>query len=142
MPTKLTHENAALKICVDVADSVVRGRIYGLRLRQPLEFRDMGSLLLQVERLMDSQNFPQAFQRIRSFQKKGPEYPPSILPEDGMTQAQVDEAQGGLSTFLLQVVSRQNATWQGRVTWPGEEPVEFSSDLELLDLVESRLLAP
>lgn len=142
MPEKLSHKNAALKICVDATDGGVRGRVYGLRLRQPMEFQDMGSFLLQVERLMDSQNFPQAFQRIRSFQKKGPEYPPSVLPEDGMTQAQVDEAQGDLATFLLQVVSRQNATWQGRVTWPGEPPMEFSSDLALLDLVESRLLTP
>lgn len=140
MPIKLSHENSVLKICVDSAEVGVRGRIYGLRLRKPLEFSDMGSLLLQVERLMDSQNFPQAFQRIRSFQKKGPEYPPSVLPEDGMAQAQVDEARGELSTFLLHVVSRQNATWQGRLAWPGEAPVEFSSDLELLDQVESRLL--
>lgn len=140
MSEKLTHQNAALKVCVDAVDQGVQGRIYGLRLSQPIVFRDMGAFLLQVERLMDSQNFPQAFQRIRSFTKKGPEYPPSILPEEGMSQSQVDEAAGELSTFRLRVLSRQNATWQGYVDWPGEDPIEFSSDLELLDLVESRLL--
>ncbi|MBO1679035.1 hypothetical protein HJY11_04390 [Bittarella massiliensis] len=47
---------------------------------------------------------------------------------------------GGRATFTVQVVYRQNATWQGTVTWleKGKQSY-FRSALELIKLMDSAL---
>ena len=43
-------------------------------------------------------------------------------------------------TFILNFYNRQNATWQGSVTWvEKKEKQQFRSALELLNLIESAL---
>ncbi len=43
-------------------------------------------------------------------------------------------------TFLLTIYNRQNATWQGTVTWVDRnEKQQFRSALELIKLIESAL---
>ncbi len=43
-------------------------------------------------------------------------------------------------TFLMTVYNRQNATWQGTVTWVDRnEKQQFRSALELIKLIESAL---
>lgn len=43
-------------------------------------------------------------------------------------------------TFVVQVISAQNATWQGVVTWAeGKRTEHFRSALELLRLIDSSL---
>ncbi|MBE5056972.1 hypothetical protein INF37_13345 [Pseudoflavonifractor sp. DSM 107456] len=43
-------------------------------------------------------------------------------------------------TFVVQVISAQNATWQGVVTWAeGKRKQPFRSALELLKLIDSSL---
>lgn len=43
-------------------------------------------------------------------------------------------------TFLLNIYNRQNATWQGTVTWVDKnEKQRFRSALELIKLIESAL---
>lgn len=41
-------------------------------------------------------------------------------------------------TFLVQIKSTQNATWQGTVTWAdNQETKSFRSALELINLIDS-----
>ena len=43
-------------------------------------------------------------------------------------------------TFIVKILSRQNSTWQGTVTWVEEQKVEnFRSALELLKLIDGTL---
>ena len=50
------------------------------------------------------------------------------------------EKRGEKSAFVVQVQFRQNATWQGSVTWvEKKEKQQFRSALELLKLIESAL---
>lgn len=43
-------------------------------------------------------------------------------------------------TFVVQIVSNQNATWQGTVTWVDEQKTQnFRSALELLKLIDGAL---
>ena len=42
-------------------------------------------------------------------------------------------------TFILNIYNRQNATWQGSVTWVEKKKQQFRSALELLKLIESAL---
>ena len=72
---KLNHQNGLIRVCVDdIAGNRVSGRVYSQRLTSPMAFLDLGGLLLQLEELLETQNFPQAFQRIRTFS-------PDKLPE-------------------------------------------------------------
>lgn len=42
------------------------------------------------------------------------------------------------STFLVHIVDRQNATWQGTITWMEKEKTEhFRSLLELIKLIDT-----
>lgn len=44
------------------------------------------------------------------------------------------------STFVVQILSNQNATWQGTVTWVDEQKTQnFRSALELLKLIDGAL---
>ena len=59
-----------------------------------------------------------------------------------MSPEEVSAASGKRATFILHVLTRQNATWQGTVDWLcGGEPDAFSSDLEFLKLVERHIAA-
>ena len=50
------------------------------------------------------------------------------------------EFAAGRESFLIQVLDRQNATWQGTVTWTeGKREQPFRSALELLKLMDSVL---
>lgn len=45
-----------------------------------------------------------------------------------------------MGTFVIRVQYRQNATWQGQVTWAeGQETRSFRSALELLKLIDNAL---
>lgn len=142
MDFHLNFREAALRICVDhSAGGSCRGRVLGRRLSAPLEFSDISDLVLKVDALMDVQKFPQAFQRIRSFKEKElPSVPAAHSREELSSAEAVDSAAGEVTTFLLQVRSRQNASWQGVLDWlDGGALHEFHSTLEFMKLVDSRL---
>lgn len=149
---KLNLSNASLRICVN---EVVKGRISGMvfsqRLREPMPFSDIASLLLQVEELLDEQDFPRAFQRKRQFPAKQgarPERgrawrPPGELPEDEsrpyMALEAVEAAKGAIATFVIYIITRQNTSWQGKVDWLDGTEERFSSALELIYLIDERV---
>lgn len=139
--TKIDHQNGALRICIDQLDgNRAGGRVLSRRLTVPMAFPDLGSLLLQLEALLEKQNFPQAFQRMRSFTSEVPEHPVGLLPDGAMPAEEVERARGEKATFVLRILTRQNATWQGILEWmEGGRQDSFSSDLEFLKLLERDL---
>lgn len=137
----LNHPGAALRVCVDHNEGGrLSGLVYSQRLTGPVAFHDVGELLLRLDELLDTQNFPQAYQKARSFAGgKGSEIPAATDPEHGMPAQTVAEAHGLAGTFLLQITARKNATWQGRVDWLDGRRDEFESALELIRLLEERM---
>ena len=54
--------------------------------------------------------------------------------------AQITKHRGDKETFVVQTQYRQNATWQGKVTWADkDETKSFRSALELIKLIDSAL---
>ncbi|NLU32009.1 MAG: hypothetical protein GXX04_05250 [Clostridiaceae bacterium] len=46
----------------------------------------------------------------------------------------------GKATFLIKVLLRQNATWQGKIQWIEKNKTQnFRSDLEMLKLMDDAL---
>jgi hypothetical protein len=144
---RLNYNKAKLRVCVDgVKNSVVSGRVFSQRLKDIIEFPDLTNLVLRLDRLMDEQKYPQAFQRKRRF--KLPALRNSKAPVDAvegderpyMDEEVVDTAVGAKATFILQIVSRQNTNWQGYVDFlDGAGVKEFKSELELLEMINDFL---
>lgn len=90
-------------------------------------------LILQIDGLLDEMRFPQSFNETRSFA-------PVLMPSFTVRPDQA-EPKGKLATFLVKIIFRQNASWQGSVIWQEQRREEsFRSALELLFLMNSALM--
>lgn len=136
------HMNSYLRFCIDRAcDHEVGGRVFSQRFLHPVDFTDLGNLVLFLEDVFDYQNYPQAFQSTRIIVESKSDL--SLAAEEpgaGMTPPVVRAAHGSVATFDVLVVSRRSSSWQGSVDWlDGSERQEFSSYLELMHLINDRL---
>lgn len=52
----------------------------------------------------------------------------------------MNDKKNKMNTFLVKIIDRQNATWQGSVTWIDEQREQkFRSALELLKLIDGAI---
>ncbi len=127
-------------VCVDdYGDCQIKGRCYHKAGTEPVIFRGVAPMIMDLDEIFDLLGNPQASTRTRKFgkQSKGvlrkKEVPPLNL-ESGVNQ------KGEKATFIVQVRYRQNATWQGNVVWAERnEKKSFRSALELIKLMDSAL---
>ena len=136
------HMNSYLRFCINHAkDQEISGKIFSQRFTHPVEFNDLGTLILFLEEVFDRQSFPQAFQSTRTIVAS--EHDLSLMaetPSDGMTPPVVRAARGAVTTFDVLVVSRRSSSWQGSVDWlDGGERQEFESFLALSHMIDKRL---
>lgn len=127
------NEYRTFIVCVDAyEDKNIKGRIYNPFLNGGVAFENLMQFVLQMEQLLDQMHFPQAFVETRSFthgRQPSPE-PDSIS----------GPRQGASATFSIRVLFRQNASWQGTISWlEGGQEEGFRSLLELLLLMDSAL---
>lgn len=137
---KLNYNTAMFRTCLDTATS---GRIVGRRLSAPIPFAGFVDLVLKADTVMDIQDYPRAFQRKRQFREPADtSLPCAETEEDMMDEAAVNSARGARATFLLHVISRQNACWQGAVITPEDDRRHpFDSVLQLLEILDTLLPA-
>lgn len=121
------------KICIDSYENkVVQGRLYNPSLDDGIEFHGIIEFLKSVEYLLDEMNFPQSFSERRSFAQAKDRKHPELIANENMV--------GELGTFVLRVLFRQNASWQGSLVWcEGRSEECFRSVLELLFLIDSAI---
>lgn len=122
-------------VCVDsYTDSVLAGRMYNPYLEDGATFQSLMQFLLKMEELLESVQFPQSFTAARTFTSPSTQMAES--PPDSEPQA------GKCATFFVRVLFRQNASWQGSVSWmEGGREESFRSVLELLLLMDSGINA-
>ena len=129
-----------ITVCVDSdAGSRMSGRIYHRFSNQPIPFLGVEGVLFSIEKLMDEWEYPQSTLKMRSFagvslhQRRQP----------GMARKAINDPlahTGQDATFVVHVKYRQNATWQGTVTWADKNKQQnFRSALELLKLMDSAM---
>lgn len=141
MSIRFNYQEATLRICVDdMTEARFSGRVFGQRLREPITFSDLNTFVAQVDALLDTQRFPQAYQQIRSFTDRESPAVPAVMDKGELSDlGTVNAAEGAVMTFSLLILSRQNACWQGRVDWlDGSPQTAFASALELIHAVETR----
>ena len=128
-----TYRN--LRLCVDSYENrILAGRLYYAGLESgSVVFHSFVDLLVRMESLLDEANFPQSYTARRVFVPLPEGHPGRGAPESaGQT--------GKLATFVVRILFRQHASWQGSVTWlEGKGEQNFRSVLELVLLMDSAL---
>lgn len=120
-------------VCVDsYTNGVLAGRFYNPSLSECETFQSLTQFLVKMNRALDEIKLPQAFDAARAFA------PPSKEKLGNSPRPELQE--GALATFSVRVIFRQNASWQGSVTWLEEgREQSFRSVLELVLLINSAL---
>ena len=120
-------------VCIDsYHEKIMRGRIYNPYIEENIEFYGLMSFILAMEELMGQMSYPMAYEVKRSFTQTEPyQYPTG--------QTSVD-SKGAKGTFIVRVLFRHNASWQGTICWKeGGMEESFRSVLELVILINSAL---
>ena len=135
----ISRAKNAIRICVDaVGSGTFRGRLYHRYAPTPILFAGAEQLLLAAESLFDTWNYPQPGLLARSFSPRPAKRGNTRM--DRQPIERLSEHAGGRATFTVQVTYRQNATWQGTVTWLEEgKQSHVRSALELIKLMDSAL---
>ena len=127
------EQNRTIMIYVDhCVDGIPGGRYHIAADPEVRPFHGLCQLLLAVNNDLDRENFPQSFTEMRKFRMpSGQTASPPSLPA---------QKNGSLATFSVRILFRQNASWQGSVTWvEGNQEVYFRSVLELMVLLDNAL---
>ena len=142
--SEIPYEARRMFICVDAhEDGVLEGKLYSAFSPEPLCFGSMLMLLRHMDDWLDGLAHIQRHEDRRTL------LAPSN-PREGIA-AQLDkqpvpggpavpDALGTVATFSLMIQFRQNATWQGEVTWVEQKrSTSFRSVLELLRMMDDVL---
>ena len=121
-------------VCIDSYENgELKGRFYNPYLSGGHSFQSVTQFLLRMEQALDAMDFPKAFAATRTFS------PP---PEHETGPPGTEYRPGDEATFAVRILFRQNASWQGQITWlEGKKEQSFRSVLELLLLMNSALVA-
>ena len=123
-----------VKICVDSYEQGVPvGRLYYAGQDEGCDpFFSLSQLLVKMEHILDSVNYPQSYEVRRTFG----------TVSEPLLSSTVDKRirKGEMATFLVKVLFRQHASWQGAVTWQEKQAEQpFRSVLEWVLLMDSAL---
>ena len=127
------EQNRMIMIYVDSCiDRIPSGRFHIAANLQSHTFQSMDQLILRINECLDHENFPQAFSKLRKFRDPG-----SIADFQPRESCQ---RMGEIATFVVRILFRQNASWQGSVKWVDTNQEEyFRSVLELMVLIDNAL---
>ena len=132
-------------ICIDrLQDGEIYGRCYNPYYGAHPQFVGLAALIGRMELLFDGLSYPQRTLEPRKFRvRKGRRR----IPDAKEGEAPMEETKekvtprGEKATFVVSVQFRQNATWQGTVSWSEQkETRRFRSMLELISLMNDALI--
>lgn len=104
-----------------------------------IPFRNAMQFVLLLEHLLDSIGFPQRVMDLRSAFPLASADTLLIKQADMLTHSLL-KGHSPVASFEIEIIFRQNASWQGSLTWIEENSVfSFRSALELLLLLDNIL---
>ncbi len=120
-------------VCIDAYENgVPQGRFYNPWMKGERSFQNLTQFLLTMESTLEAMDFPKAFTVTRTFAPLSPE--PETVPVPW------EYGTGRIATFRIRILFRQNASWQGLITWlEGQQEQTFRSVLELILLMSTAL---
>lgn len=112
-------------------DKHISGVLNAPLAKKSYSFQNLIQLLLLMDSLMDTANFPQNGVEPRAFQATQSTFVP---------QETSQKPTSPLAVFEINVMFRQNASWQGSIVWINRSmESRFRSVLELVGLVDEAL---
>jgi len=125
-------------ICVEsYEDFCIKGLLYHNSFDEGQKFENLMQLLLMLEKIQEDMGFPRATTEKRGFQSFKSAHK-EIGTMDNVFNVQ--NVKGKVATFKVKIMFRQNASWQGSVSWmEGNRTEPFRSTLELLMLMHSAM---
>ncbi len=119
-------------ICIDTCENgVLTGRLYNPYMNEGKRFQSMMQLLLEMEKVLNTMDFPQSSSTIRTFLP---------MEERSAGPSEKHYRMGAAATFEVRVLFRQNVSWQGSVCWlEARQEQYFRSVLELILLIDNAL---
>lgn len=139
---------STVRLCFDrLREEDWSGRLYTRYKGEPADFDSVKKLLKLLEEFYDRIDYPQAAVQSRSFQNQeesiqhtapGRQKGQKARRVEVMEWEEMEKLHGEKATFIVRIQYRQNATWQGQVTWAEEnKTMNFRSALELIRLIDS-----
>lgn len=133
-----------VRVCIDGRGPAgFSGSFYHKFSADPVVFASQDSLIQKMDQLFDELGYPQRSVQPRTFGAQPVQENNTKRREPAMARKAVndlDTQQGELATFVVHVMYRQNATWQGNVLWAeADKSSSFRSALELIKLMDSAL---
>ena len=127
-----------ISICVDaITGGSICGRLYHCYTEAPIEFNCVLGIINELGVLMESTDTPKSSVEFRKFHKKGAPAFERRETEMKTSPQEVVCQKGEKGTFVVRIRHRQNATWQGSVTWAEHNSTQnFRSALELIKLID------
>jgi len=123
-------------VCVDsYENNIMQGRIFSPYISDQNSFYGLMDLILKVENLLGRMHLPGEDGSVRKFGFWQEEEADKRLPEP-------QRRAGGMGTFVIRILFRQNSSWQGSILWmEGKMEQSFRSLLELVLLMNHALNA-
>lgn len=140
----ISNRNTRAAIVIDGSRSEMSGTLYSYHYCAGTRFFSVLDLVNTLESLLNSLNCPQPAMLTRSFEEGGRFTTKEVFQVndiDKIVESAVAQAEPQQSaTFVVNVLYRQNASWQGTVNWVNKKKtVQFRSMLELIRLMDSAL---
>ena len=143
--------SSIVRICCDrFEEQDWSGRFYTMYREEPASFLNTRELLEGLDGFYNWLGYPQTSMAERNFLEPLEEKASSSLAfgrkkktrqkgeEIVVGRDEMNRHQGGKATFVVRIQYRQNASWQGQITWAEKnKTVSFRSALELLKLIDS-----
>jgi hypothetical protein len=119
------------------ADKALRGTVTNPYFKDPIAFDNAIQLIMIIDELQDAINFPLESTRTRSFT---PMDDGTSLLASRKVFSGADILARPLASFKLNIMFRQNSSWQGGLVWiENHAESQFRSLLELIMLLDNAL---
>ena len=127
-----SEEYRTTLVCVDSYNKgVPQGRFYNPYMKTEQNFQSLTQFLQSMEKTLEKMDFPKAFTATRTF---------APLPDYTTGPPLSRSKPGNQATFAIKILFRQNASWQGSITWlEGKREQSFRSVLDLILLMSTAL---
>lgn len=136
----LSMRDNDLLICVDAYDNkCMEGHLLTSNSSCLGHFDNIVQLLFLIHSTLDQHGYPEPYTLIKNFTyiNKADESITNVFSTVNTT-----DRSGKLATFYVKIIFRQNASWQGIITWIEDRKEEsFRSVLELIFLMDSALVS-
>lgn len=126
-----------------VDEEDVAGCLFCPMLKKNIEFHGLTKLFLAMDKIMDDCNIPKYDDRFRKFNVTSKTNNMQMeyveCEEDEFKRYLVSSIQASKKSdcvFCVEMMRRQNYSWQGKITWVGKNKIKyFRSELELMKLI-------